>query len=60
MDAVARHWIDGEAYGRPEADSLDPASGERVGYLAQGGAREAEAAVAAARRAFDRGICDPA
>jgi betaine-aldehyde dehydrogenase len=23
MDAVARHWIDGEAYGRPEADSLD-------------------------------------
>jgi betaine-aldehyde dehydrogenase len=56
MDAVARHWIDGEACGRPEADSLDPASGERVGHLAQGGAREAEAAVAAARRAFDRGI----
>ncbi|GJE04285.1 aldehyde dehydrogenase family protein [Methylobacterium isbiliense] len=56
MVAAARHWIDGEAHGQPEAESIDPASGEPVGQLAQGGAREAEAAVAAARRTFDRSI----
>ncbi|RDE07871.1 aldehyde dehydrogenase family protein [Pelagibacterium lacus] len=35
-------------------DSLDPANGERVGRFSAGGLAEAEAAIAAARRAFAR------
>jgi betaine-aldehyde dehydrogenase len=53
MDIAARHWIDGESVGDPTVDSIDPATGERVGRFANGGRAEAEAAVAAARRAFD-------
>jgi betaine-aldehyde dehydrogenase len=53
MDIAARHWIDGESVGDPTVDSIDPATGERVGRFANGGRAEAEAAVAAAHRAFD-------
>lgn len=56
MDGNAHHWIDGERSGTPAADSLDPADGSRVGGIADGGLHEARAAVAAARRAFDRGL----
>ena len=54
MDIVARHWIDGNEVGDPTVDSIDPATGDRVGRFADGGRAEAEAAIAAARRAFDR------
>lgn len=56
MDGNAHHWIDGECCGTPAAESLDPADGSLVGRLADGGLGEARAAVAAARRAFDRGL----
>ena len=49
----ARHWIDGQwVDAGARHDSIDPATGERIGTYALGGAAEAEAAVAAARRAF--------
>ena len=54
MDMSARHWIDGEFVGQPTVDSIDPASGERVGRLPTAAGRRREAAVTAARRAFDR------
>src|SRR5919199_3164280 len=54
MDIAARHWIDGNEIGDPTVDSIDPATGDRVGRFADGGRAEAEAAIAAARRAFDR------
>lgn len=52
----ARHLIDG--HWQPSADgrtaaSIDPATGETIGTLADGGRAEAQAAIAAARRAFD-------
>lgn len=52
----ARHLIDG--HWQPSADgrtaaSADPATGEAIGTLADGGRAEAQAAIAAARRAFD-------
>lgn len=50
----ARHWIAGEWTGTPNIDSIDPATGEAVGRFADGGSREADAAIAGARRAFDR------
>ncbi|GJD56865.1 aldehyde dehydrogenase family protein [Methylobacterium dankookense] len=56
MDGNAHHWIDGERCGAPRAESLDPADGSLVGRIADGGLREAEAAVSAARQAFDRGL----
>ncbi|MEK7945134.1 aldehyde dehydrogenase family protein [Pigmentiphaga sp. YJ18] len=52
----ARHLIDGHwlpsADGRTAA-SIDPATGQAIGTLADGGRAEAQAAIAAARRAFD-------
>jgi betaine-aldehyde dehydrogenase len=53
MNETARHWIDGSAYGTPQVESIDPADGTVVGRIAAGGASEADAAIAAARRAFD-------
>ncbi|NLP63645.1 aldehyde dehydrogenase family protein [Paraburkholderia sacchari] len=50
----ARHWIAGEWTGMPNIDSIDPATGEAVGQFADGGAVEADAAIAAARHVFDR------
>ncbi|MEV6603000.1 aldehyde dehydrogenase family protein [Kutzneria sp. NPDC051319] len=42
-------WLDGDR----RAESLSPATGKPLGTYADGGAREASAAVAAARKAFD-------
>ncbi|MGF6478600.1 aldehyde dehydrogenase family protein [Paraburkholderia sp. JPY419] len=50
----ARHWIAGEWTGTPDIDSIDPATGEAIGRFADGGSSEADAAIAAARHAFDR------
>ncbi|MGF6797910.1 betaine-aldehyde dehydrogenase [Paraburkholderia youngii] len=50
----ARHWIAGEWTGTPNIDSIDPATGEAIGRFADGGPSEADAAIAAARHAFDR------
>ncbi|NVH76716.1 aldehyde dehydrogenase family protein [Paraburkholderia sp. JPY432] len=50
----ARHWIAGEWTGTPNIDSIDPATGEAIGRFADGGSSEADAAIAAARHAFDR------
>jgi betaine-aldehyde dehydrogenase len=50
---VARHWIDGEWRDSAEhRDSINPASGEKIGAYAFGKADEAAAAVAAAVRVF--------
>lgn len=53
MIATATHWIDGQAQGDPTAASIDPATGEPIGHFADGDATIADAAIAAARRAFD-------
>lgn len=50
---VTPHWIDGAAVYSAPADSLDPATGAIVGAFANGSAPEAQAAIAAARGAFD-------
>jgi acyl-CoA reductase-like NAD-dependent aldehyde dehydrogenase len=50
----ARHWIAGDWLGTPNADSIDPATGEAIGRFADGGSGEADAAIAAARHVFDR------
>lgn len=49
-----QHWIGGQWIGTPTVASIDPASGETIGYFADGGIPECAAAVAAARHAFDR------
>ena len=50
---VARHWIDGNwCDSAKHQDSFDPATGEKIGSYAVGGADEAREAVAAALRAF--------
>jgi betaine-aldehyde dehydrogenase len=50
---VARHWIGGEWRDSAEhRDSINPASGERIGVYALGKEAEAADAVAAAARAF--------
>ncbi|WP_205956200.1 aldehyde dehydrogenase family protein [Pseudoxanthomonas winnipegensis] len=51
----AMHWIDGKAVGTAFLPSQDPANGQVLGRYADGGAAEAQAAIDAARRAFDRG-----
>ncbi|SDL41542.1 Acyl-CoA reductase [Modicisalibacter muralis] len=51
----ALHLIGGEWYPSVDdqwAESVDPSNGERIGRFADGGEREARAAVNAARRAF--------
>src|SRR5256885_10047804 len=51
--SVARHWIDGKWRDSAQHhDSFDPATGEKIGTYAVGGAGEAKEAVAAALRAF--------
>lgn len=50
----ARHWIDGEWLRSARAgDSVDPATGRIIGRYHDGGAEEAELAIAAAARAFE-------
>jgi acyl-CoA reductase-like NAD-dependent aldehyde dehydrogenase len=50
---VAKHWIDGKwCDSSQHHDSFDPATGEKIGTYAVGGAGEAKEAVAAALRAF--------
>jgi acyl-CoA reductase-like NAD-dependent aldehyde dehydrogenase len=50
----SQHFIDGQWTSADRwTDSLDPANGELVGCFADGGEAEAEAAVAAAARAFN-------
>jgi betaine-aldehyde dehydrogenase len=56
--SIAQLYIDGrwqDAAGGAVADSIDPSTGEVLGQYANAGVAEAEAAVAAARRAFDYG-----
>ena len=49
----ARHWIGGEwVDSAKRLDSINPATGETIGSFADGGAAEAEQAIAVARRAF--------
>ena len=50
---VARHWIDGQWRDSADhRDSIDPASGEKIGVYALGMQDEAADAVAAAVRVF--------
>ena len=50
----ARHYIDGQwSDSDKRTESRNPATGEVLGTFADGGADEARAAIAAARRAFD-------
>jgi len=54
----ARHWIGGdwhESAGGTCGESVNPANGKLVGTYAAGGAAEVDAAVSAARLAFERG-----
>jgi betaine-aldehyde dehydrogenase len=52
--AVARHWIDGKwVTSATIAESINPSTGEVLGSYNAGGAPEAQAAIDAARRAFD-------
>ncbi len=53
MTGIALNWIDGEwRTSENVSESLNPATGEVVGEFADGGEAEANAAIAAARRAF--------
>jgi len=57
-DATALHWISSDWVGSAdsaEAETTNPAIGVPVQRFAAGGRPEAEAAIAAARQAFDRG-----
>jgi betaine-aldehyde dehydrogenase len=49
----ARHWIGGEwVDSQRRLDSINPATGEKIGSFADGGALEASRAIAIARQAF--------
>jgi betaine-aldehyde dehydrogenase len=52
---VARHWIGGTPFGpeQPSSPSVNPASGETIGWYPEGDAEVAEAAITAAATAFD-------
>ncbi|WP_342705534.1 aldehyde dehydrogenase family protein [Burkholderia arboris] len=53
---VAQHWINGEWLTSDDCrDSIDPATGNVIGRYANGGAREAALAIAAAKHAFEHG-----
>jgi betaine-aldehyde dehydrogenase len=53
MTDIARNWIDGEWHtSKNIGTSINPATGEALGEFADGGEAEAEAAIAAARRAI--------
>jgi betaine-aldehyde dehydrogenase len=55
-DGIARHWIDGAWVGSDRVStSTNPSTGGAHGQFADGGAEEAKASIAAARRAFDFG-----
>ncbi|HEX6994745.1 MAG TPA: aldehyde dehydrogenase family protein [Gammaproteobacteria bacterium] len=58
MSETAKHWIDGEwrsSASGATAPSVNPGTGETLGEFADAGPDDAEAAIAAARRAFDAG-----
>jgi 5-carboxymethyl-2-hydroxymuconic-semialdehyde dehydrogenase len=55
---LQRHYIDGEfreSAGGGVFETIDPTTGEVIGPVADGNAADIDAAVAAARRAFDEG-----
>jgi betaine-aldehyde dehydrogenase len=55
-DGIARHWIDGAWVESDRVStSTNPSTGDTHGQFADGGAEEAKASIAAARRAFDFG-----
>jgi betaine-aldehyde dehydrogenase len=57
MSNAALHWINGKwtsSADGAQAESINPATGEVLGIFAAGGQVEAEAAIAAARHAFER------
>jgi acyl-CoA reductase-like NAD-dependent aldehyde dehydrogenase len=55
MSDIAMHWIDGEWVDSPTvSESVNPATGAVLGRWADGGEAEARAAIAAARRAFEK------
>ncbi|HEX9383173.1 MAG TPA: aldehyde dehydrogenase family protein, partial [Gemmatimonadaceae bacterium] len=55
-NSIARHWIDGGWVTSDRVSpSINPSDGEILGRFADGGAKEASAAISAARRAFDTG-----
>jgi betaine-aldehyde dehydrogenase len=57
MTPLAKHWIDGERLDSDNvSESINPATGAALGQWADGGEREASAAIAAARRAFDTSV----
>jgi betaine-aldehyde dehydrogenase len=57
MTTLAKHWIDGGWLDSDNvSDSINPATGAVLGQWADGGEREASAAIAAARRAFDTSV----
>src|SRR5258708_10739334 len=52
---IARHWIDGEWIdGSERSHSIDPATGETIGTYTEAGEAEANRAIAAALREFER------
>ena len=54
MSKIAKHWIDGEwRESSKVSESINPATGEVLGRWADGGETEAQAAIEAARRAFE-------
>ena len=56
MNGHARHWIDGAWLDSAQrGQSFDPASAQPIGTYADGGRAEADAAIAAAVRAFEDG-----
>ncbi|HEU4616778.1 MAG TPA: aldehyde dehydrogenase family protein [Gammaproteobacteria bacterium] len=56
MSATAELWIDGEwRLSDARSPSVNPSTGETLGEFATATAADADAAIAAARRAFDRG-----
>ena len=57
MNAIAEHWIEG-TWGAGDqqhaVETVSPATGESVGRVPDGGETECRAAIAAAKRAFER------
>lgn len=56
MATIAQHWIDAQwlpSESGERAASVNPATGKTLGEFAAAGVAEADAAIAAARRAFD-------
>ena len=56
MNIYAQHWINGEwldSIDGARVDGINPATGLVIGSYANGGVADAEAAIAAARNAFD-------